>query len=172
MAQSTNSPFDFNTFVSGTTYDATKIDYEFHRCPPGEYMAQVKEFARGRELDSDKFNGRQIVGMDVVWSIQDETIKGEMNLDEVNVPQGLLLEMNGGTAIDFGTNRNMALKNVMKATGADKVKSFNLGALLHQVAWVKVEHEQDKRNPDVQYARVTRVMPLEAGRAAYEASRG
>lgn len=165
------SPFDFSTFMSDTAYDATAIDYKWHVVPEGEYMAQIKEFARGREMDKDKFNGRLMVGADIVWTIQDENLKSELNMQEVNAAQGLLIDLTSSGTIDWGTNKNQRLKDVVVATGTNNNKKFNLGHLLHQVAWVQVKHETDRNDSEKVYSRVVKVMPLEAGRAAYDAKR-
>lgn len=166
------SPFDFNTFMTETTYDATSIDYKWHNVPDGEYMAQFKEFAQARELDADAFNGRKMIGAKGIWIIQDEDVKKELNLTEVTVGQDILLELTGTGQIDWGTNKNMALKNTMLATGTNTNKKFNLSHLLHQVAWIVIKNEPRKGgDPEQLFSNVKRVLPLETGRAAWQAKK-
>jgi hypothetical protein len=167
------SPFDFSSFMTDTTYDATKIDYKWHNVPEGGYMAQLKEFARSAEQDVDKWNGRHVITADVMWIIQDENLKSELNLTEITVRQSLIVERAGpGGPIDWGTNKNMGLKNLMLATDTNKNKNWNFGHLLNQVAWVTVKNLPSKApgaDPEVLYSNITKVEPLAAGRAAYEA---
>lgn len=171
-----SSPFDLSTFATSTTYDATSVDYKWHNVPDGEYMAQLKEFGRAAELDAKDFQGRNMISAKFRWSLMDisSTVRAEMNLAddaEVIVEQDLLIEcVKGARAIDFGVNKNQALKNVMLATGNANNKRFNLDHLLNAVAWVTVKSEPRKGgDPEQKFALVRRVVDLETGRAAWQA---
>lgn len=171
------SPFDFSTFATSTTYDATAVDYKWHNVPDGEYMAQLKEFGRSVELDEQDFQGRKMISAKFRWSLMDipASVRADMNLPEdaeVIVEQDMLIEcLKGGSkAIDFGVNKNQALKNLMLATGNANNKKFNPGHLLAAVAWVTVKSAPRKGgDPEQLFAAVTRVVELEVGRAAWAA---
>jgi hypothetical protein len=166
------SPFDISSFMQEHTYDATAIDYKWHNVPDGGYMAQLKEFARGAEMDADKFNGRAVISSKIAWIVMDEDVKRELGLQEVAVQQDILIERVGPTGpIDWGTNKNMGLKHLMVATETNNNKKFNLSHLLGQVAWITVKNEPRKGgDPETLFSNVKKVEPLAAGRAAYEAA--
>lgn len=172
------SPFDLQNFMQDNY--TGEIDTAWHNVPDGEYMAQLKELSRGTEMDRDVFNGRDVISAKVRWAILDDDMKRELGLTEIIVEQDILFELTGphgeGGKIDWGINKNMAAKKIMEAFDLHHKKSRALSAWLNQVAWVQVKNEPAKAtkstpNPDPEtlYSRVRKVMPLEAGRIAYNA---
>lgn len=168
------SPFDFDSFAQ-TAVDATQIDYEFHVIPEGSQgQAQIIDLA-GQDLSeyADKFQNRPVISLALTWEIQDENLRQELNMDSIRVPQKMILELTAphdqGGVIDFGTNKNQQLKDVIKAVGLDDSKKFSLPMLKHQVGWVAgIKH---RTAPDGRvFAEVQRVTDVARGRAAWEAA--
>lgn len=166
------SPFDFDQF-SQTTVDATAIDTMWHSVPDRtEAQAQVVDMG-GQGLDPDKFNGRPVAAFELVWLLQDDQLKADLNMDEVRCRQRFVLDLtrpqDQGGRIDWGPNKNQALKDTMVALNLNSTKNFSLANLKHQIGWVVVRHRPNAENPDRPYAEVVRVRDLSAGRAAWEA---
>ena len=148
-----------------------EIDTKFYMCPEGEYPLQCTD-VRLREATSDKV---KVVwcNIDLVWEVLDDNVKRTLNMDKLTVTQQLMadlvLDSNGDIAVpvrlDWGTNKNSRLKNVLVATGLQK-SNFSLNKLKFQSVLGKVKHEADRQgatNADgtpVAYARVVSVAPL------------
>jgi hypothetical protein len=151
------SIFDPNSFLQ-TEYKGT-IDTEYHNCPPGEYIAQIKKLDL-RQVTFKKIEGSG-VGIDIQWELLDDEVKKAMNMEQPQVRQSFLLDLiEGRNQLDLGPNRNMKLKNIIKALDLNSGK-FALNQLMHGTAYVKVGQRPDDDDPEIIYSEVTRVTGLE-----------
>jgi hypothetical protein len=162
------SIFDPNTF--GETVYKGEVDYDYHVCPIGDYLAQITD-VKYREVTFKKVEGTG-VGVDISWEVKDDAVKTAMNMDQPTVRQSFLLDLvekelaKGNAVIDWGVNRNMKLKRIRQACGLANGGAFNLGMLKFKTAYVHVDHRPDENDPEVVYSEVTRVTSLEKARAA------
>src|SRR6266446_2789896 len=97
------------------------IDTQWHTVPEGEYILQCKELLL-RQVTFKKIEGTG-VGLDIQWEIIDEEVKKQMNIEHPIARQSMLLDLvDGRNQLDFATNRNQQLKNVIDACGLNTGK--------------------------------------------------
>jgi hypothetical protein len=170
--------FDFDAFAQ-TAIDATKVDYEFKAVPDKtESAAQITALS-GRSMEEyrDSFQGRHCMSVEVTWSLNDPNLKKELNMDKIEVRQGIIVDLTGvagepGTTIDWSTNRSQGLKDLMLAVGLNNDKGFNFNKLKHQEGWVITKMRDATDGSGRKFSEVARVMNLAKGREAHKAKNG
>jgi hypothetical protein len=139
------------------------IDTQWHTVPEGEYIIQCKELTL-RQVVFKKIEGTG-VGLDIQWEVIDDTVKRSMNIDHPTVRQSMLIDLvDGRNQLDFSTNRNQSLKNVIEACNLNTGK-FSLNMLKNQTCFGRIKHRPDDNDPEIIYAEVARVTSLEKARA-------
>ena len=110
-------------------------------CPEGDYVATVKSIA-ARTWQSKKDPGLSGVSLDVTWIIDDQNAKDVTGLNEVQVRQGIMLDMTEDGQLDTGNGKNISLGRLRDAVDLNK-PGFTFLKLQGQTARVKVNHRID-----------------------------
>lgn len=125
--------------------------------PVGEYLAVVKE-VKVRPWQSKSDPSKAGIALDVQWTIDDANVKALLGREEVNVKQGVMLDLTeGGGGLDMGKGRNIGLGRLREATGLNTPgMPFAVTMLTGRLAKVKVEHRVDGDNLYAEVKQVTR----------------
>ena len=125
--------------------------------PVGEYLAVVKE-VKVRPWQSKSDPSKAGIALDVQWTIDDANVKALLGREEVNVKQGVMLDLTeGGGGLDMGKGRNISLGRLREATGLNTPgMPFAVTMLTGRLAKVKVEHRVDGDNLYAEVKQVTR----------------
>lgn len=129
--------------------------------PVGEYLAVVKE-VKSRVWTSKKDPSQSGVTLDLVWTIDDQNVKALLGREEVNVKQGIMLDLTDKGAdqggLDMGKGRNVGLGRVREATGLNIAgQPFSATMLTGRMAKIKVKHRVDGENIYAEVEAVTKV---------------
>ncbi|SRR5216683_4119045 len=167
------SLFDINTFLD--THHKVDIDAPFVLPDAGDYPAQITDTQRTpgiNVISGVGDDGRPYAILNVQWELQDETIKAKLNTERVFARQSFFLDLTEDTPpqLDFGTNKNMRLRSLWKATGCkpNSKGQINIGMLKFQTGYVHVENMPARgpnADPDMLFPTVTRVTSADKARA-------
>lgn len=125
--------------------------------PAGEYMAVVKE-VKSRVWTSKKDPSMSGVTLDLVWTIDDANVKALLGREEVNVKQGIMLDLTDAGGLDMGKGRNIGLGRVREACGLNQPgQPFSATMLTGRMAKVSVKHRIDGENLYAEVSAVTKV---------------
>lgn len=150
--------FDPNTFMSDTITGAT--DTKYVPVPQGEYPAIIKSLS-ARQIPSRQDPSKQMTIVDIVYEIDDSTVKEATGLDAPTVRQSVFLELTERGKIDNSKGKNVPLGKVRDALGLNNPdKPFALTDLVGRAAVVTVEHTPNEKSPGDVYANVTKVGKL------------
>lgn len=161
--------FDINSFLQ-TTH---KGGLDTHVVLPdeGDYQGQTTDkitSASGIVTKEGDNTGNIWGRIELQWELIDNNLRTKLNMPHVYVRQSLMLDFDQDAwhkhkkvVIDWGTNRNMATKRLLAATGLDKLKEWNWNMLKHQSGLVTVKHRRIEGFDDP-IAEVTRVAKLSA----------
>ncbi len=139
------------TMTEGNSTAATPV-------PEGEYTAVIDGDPQIRQWQGRKDPTQSGLALDVLWSIDDASVKEALGRDKVTVKQGIMLELNSAGGIDTGKGRNVALGRLRDAVNLNEPgKPFSFRMLAGQVAKVSVKHRVDG---DAVYAEVKGVARL------------
>lgn len=123
-------------------------------CPEGEFPGVIKSISP-RTLS----NGSAV--LDVVWSIDDESVKKVTGMNEPTVRQSLWLDVTESGGLDMSQGKNVSLGRLREALNQNqKGKPWMPSMLVGQVAKVKVTHTADKNDSSILYANVSAVAKL------------
>lgn len=152
------SSFDPATFLQQTYTEAN--DTERFLVPAGEYLAVIGSGEKDvvcrpwQKKDDPSVAG---MGLDVLWEIQDDSVKQLAGRDTVKVKQGLMLDTND-TGLDFGKGKNVDLGLLRQAVDMNRPgQAFSFEGLKGRMAKVVVAHRADKNDSEKVYAEVKRV---------------
>jgi hypothetical protein len=96
--------------------------------------------------------------MEISWEVTDDKIKKLTGIDHPIAKQSIWLDLTSEGQLDKGPGKNVALGALREAVGQNKPgKAWAPSHLNNAVATILVKGEKDKSNPDITYARVTRV---------------
>lgn len=125
--------------------------------PVGEYLAVVKE-VKARTWTSKKDPSQSGVTLDLSWTIDDANVKALLGREEVNVKQGLMLDLTEQGGLDMGKGRNIGLGRVREATGLNNPgQPFSATMLTGRMAKIRVKHRVDGDNIYAEVDGVTKV---------------
>lgn len=125
--------------------------------PVGEYLAVVKE-VKVRPWQSKADPSKAGIALDLQWTIDDHGVKQTLGRDEVNVKQGVMLDLTeGGGGLDMGKGKNIGLGRLREACGLNTPgQPFSVTMLTGRMARIKVEHRVDGENLYAEVKQVTR----------------
>lgn len=156
--------FDPETFMSQTVDAANATTYRL--CPEGTYQATIDEFdpskvAREIEWD-DKKTGekRTSIMANIPFVIQDEQVKATLERDKVVADWSSFLDFDAMGQLDTGPDKNVKLGQLKEALGQNKPGWNFLMLRGAGPVMVQVKHEQDKKDKEKYYARISKVMPI------------
>lgn len=148
------STFNPEQFMSTTTTD--KMDTNTIPVPDGTHRAQVDSI-NYRTLEAKDTNPERTI-MEINWAVTSDDVKKKTGLDKPIAKQSIWLDLNGQGQLLTGAGKNIGLGALREALGQNKPgKLWAPSYLNNAVATILVKGEKDKQNPDVVYARVTRV---------------
>lgn len=108
--------------------------------PVGEYLAVVKE-VKIRPWQSKADPSKAGIALDLQWTIDDAGVKALLGRDEVNVKQGVMLDISEQGGFDMGKGKNIGLGRLREATGLNQAgQPFSVTMLTGRMAKVRVEH--------------------------------
>lgn len=149
--------FDPNTFLADTVTGAN--DTKYIPVPQGEYPAIIKSVA-ARQMPSKADPGKQVTVVDVVYDIDDQTVREVTGLDNPTVRQSVFLDLTPQGKLDMSKGKNIGLGKLREALGLnDPNKPFAFQDLTGRAAIVAVEHTPGKNEGEV-YANVSKVGKL------------
>lgn len=113
--------------------------------PAGDYTAVIDKVTSRQwtKKDDPTVSG---VALDIIWSIDDQSVKELLDRDKVVVKQGVMLDMNDtGTGLDMGKGKNVGLGRLREALGKNNPgERFSFSQLPGCVAKIRVKHRADK----------------------------
>lgn len=106
--------FDPNLFLEQSFSEANST--KSLPVPEGEFAATVKSVTprTWAKKDDPTVSG---LALDVIWSIDDENIKAQLDRKEVTVKQGIMLDINDAGNLDMSKGRNVQLGRLREALG-------------------------------------------------------
>ena len=147
--------FSPEQFLSTTVTESN--DTKLIPVPVGEYTAVAGE-VKARPWVSKQDPSKSGVALDIVWEIDDASVKEFLGRDKVTVKQGLMLDLTETGSLDMGKGRNVGLGRVREAVNLNQPgQPFAPSMITGRVAKVKVEHRVDG---DQIYAEVKQVAKM------------
>lgn len=132
--------FNPDTFLQATTTEVN--DTKKIPCPAGEYIAVVEK-VEARPWQS-KDGLKSGVALDITWAIDDPAVKETVGRDNVQVRQGLMLDLLESGGLDMGKGKNVALGRLREATGLNVPgQPFSPTMFAGRAAKVTVSHRVD-----------------------------
>lgn len=108
--------------------------------PVGEYIAVVKE-VKIRPWQSKADPSKAGIALDLQWTVDDANVKALLGRDEVNVKQGVMLDISEAGGFDMGRGKNIGLGRLRDALNLNKPgEPFSVQMLVGRAAKVRVEH--------------------------------
>jgi len=150
--------FDPNQFLADTVTGAN--DTKYIPIPQGEYPAIIKE-CKARQMPSKADASKQVTVVDVVYEIDDSTVKEVTGFDSPTVRQSIFLDLTPNGKLDMSKGKNIGLGKLREALGLnDPNKSFSFSDLPGRAAIVQVEHTPNEKSPGDVYSNVAKVGKL------------
>lgn len=147
--------FDKDTFLSQEVTGAN--DTKYPTIPPGEYPA-VSKSIDSRQFPGTKDPTKIYTALDITWGIDDAGVKEATGLPEPTCRQSIFLDLNDAGKLDMRETKNAQLGRLREALGLnDPEKAFSFSQLVGQPAIVRIEHSENKNDPDNPYSNVTKV---------------
>lgn len=148
------SVFDPALFLNASVEG--QMETRFEPLPPGTYHGVIKS-VEARQTQK----GQTI--LDITWTLDDPALAQKLNRAELNVRQGVFLDINQSTgALELGPNKNIGLGRLRAALGQNQTGAawsprqlFGAGPCN-----IEVENEPNKDDPTIIYERVSRVSAL------------
>lgn len=132
--------FNPDTFLQSSVTEAN--DTKKTPCPAGEYIA-VAEKVEARPWQS-KDGLKSGIALDITWSIDDHAAKEATGRDNVQVRQGIMLDLMESGGLDMGKGKNVALGRLREATGLNVPgQPFSPAMVQGRAAKVTVSHRVD-----------------------------
>lgn len=149
--------FDPNQFLSETIVGSN--DTRYIPVPQGEYPAIIKSVA-ARQMPSKADPSKQVTVTDIVYEIDDSTVREVTGLDNPTVRQSVFLDLTPQGKLDMSKGKNIGLGKLRDALGLnDPSKPFSFADLPGRAAIIAVEHTPGKNEGEV-YANVSKVGKL------------
>lgn len=111
--------------------------------PVADYLAIVDkvDVRQWRKKDDPTVSG---LALDLIWSIQDDTLKQFLGRDKVTCKQGIMLDLTESGGLDMGKGKNIGLGRLREAVGLNTPgQPFSFSMLLGQMGKISVKHRVD-----------------------------
>lgn len=161
------STFDPEAFLNDTV-DAP-LSTTITPVPVGEYVGTIeikdmKNLVSRIKYEKDGAE-RELYILNVPWVLQGENaerVKAQLERERLVVEQRIILDIDEMTGkLDTGKEKNVGLGRLREALGQNGPGAWSFSQLQGQGPCVlSVKHEMDKKDPEIKYARVTKVAPL------------
>ena len=130
--------FDPNIFIEQSFSEANSTKAE--PCPAGEFPALVKSI-NIRQWSSKKDPSQSGLALDLIWTVEDEGVKQQLDRTEVTVKQGIMLDLTDAGQLDMGKGKNTGLGRLREAVGLNVPgQAFSFNQLVGQMAKIVVSH--------------------------------
>lgn len=150
--------FDPNQFLSDTVRGAN--DTKYIPVPQGEYPAIVKA-VNARQMSSKADPSKMVTVADIIFEIDDQTVRTATGLDNPTVRQSVFLDLTPQGRLDMSKGKNIGLGKLREALGLnDPNRDFSFADLPGRAAIVQVEHTPNEKSPGDVYANVSKVGKL------------
>ena len=126
--------------------------------PEGDHRAFIDK------VDAKTLGQNQSPALSILWKIDDMdgSVQEATGREENRVEQLIWLDINDSGGLDHSDGKNVQLGRLRKALGQNQPgQAWAPSMLVGGMAMIHVSHDPDKNDPDVVYARVRRVSPLE-----------
>lgn len=132
--------FNPDIFLQSTTSEAN--DTKKIPCPVGEYVA-IAEKVTARPWQS-KDGLQSGLALDIIWAIDDPQAKEVTGRDNVQVKQGIMLDLLENGGLDMGKGKNVGLGRLREACGLNTPgQPFSPMMIQGRAAKVFVTHRAD-----------------------------
>ena len=111
----------------------------FVAVPEGEFPAVIKSVECNSWQSRD--GSKSGLKLDLVWSVDDESVKATTGMTEPQVRQSVMLDLTEQGGLAVGANKNVNLGRLREAVGQNQSgKPWNPMMLQGQVARIAVKH--------------------------------
>lgn len=139
-----------NSAVSGS--NSTKII----PCPQGEFFAVIDKLAARQTQSQDGTQTRVI--LDVSWLVEDDGARQATGREQVNVKQGIFLDLDSSGGVDMSEGKNVQLGRLREALGLNTPgEAFTFNMLPGRTAKILVSHRPDPKDAENVFADVKAV---------------
>ena len=149
--------FDPNTFMDATFTESNSTVAV--PVPAREYPTALIEDAKITPWQGKKDPSLSGMKLQIVWEIDDDAVRQELDRSKVTVRQEIMLDLNdAGTGLDMGKGKNVSLGRLREAVGLNSPgQPFSFAMLKGRVARIVVSHRQNPENPEQIFAEVKSV---------------
>lgn len=150
---------DIQSFLDSTTTEANSTVAV--PVPEGEYTGIIEK-VDARTWTAKDDPTKSGITLDVVWLVDDQSVKDQLGRDKVTVKQGIMLDLNdSGSGLDMGKGKNVQLGKLRQATGLNAPgQAFAFSMLNGRMGKILVKHRIDKDDSEKIYAEVKGVAPI------------
>lgn len=129
--------FDPQAFLDSSITEAN--DTKVIPVPQGEYLAVLEKVTPRTWTSKD---GTQSgIALDIIWLIDDASVKEFLGRDEVKCKQGIMLDMTDAGRLDTSKGKNIGLGRLREAVGLNVPgQPFSFQQLPGLLAKVSVKH--------------------------------
>lgn len=158
-------PFDPDVFMNQTVDQP--MDTTVQQCPEGEFRAMIDDFDssafrsfEGKE--GSKNPGKSYTVFEPPFVIQDAAVQAELQRDKVVVRHvGMFLDFGQDGNLDYSKGKNVDLGRLRDAVEQNKPGAWSPKQLKGAgPVMVRVIHQEDPKNKERKYARVSRVTKI------------
>ena len=129
--------FDPATFLNQSFDEA--LDTKIIPCPVGEYLAMAEKVDVKPWAAKDGSSSG--LKLEVVWDIQDDSVKALIGRDTIRVTQQQMLDLTETGNLDFSKGKNVGLGRIREALGLNTPgEPFSFNMIQGRLAKVKVTH--------------------------------
>jgi hypothetical protein len=145
--------FDADSFLNAAMSgsNSTKII----PCPQGEYFAVIEKLAARQTQSQDGTQTRVI--LDVIWLVEDDGAKQATGREQVQVKQGIFLDLDAQGGVDMSEGKNVQLGRLREALGLNGSEAFSFNMLPGRAAKILVSHRPDPKDAENIFADVKAV---------------
>lgn len=128
-------------------------------CPQGEYPAVIEKIG-ARQVTSKEGTETRVV-LELTWLVEDDGAKQATGRDQVQVKQGIFLDLQPDGGLDMSEGKNVGLGRVREALGLNSpTDDFSFQMLPGRMAKIAVTHRDDPKDPENKFADVRAVTAL------------
>lgn len=114
--------------------------------PVGEFLSVAGE-VKSRQWTAKDDPSKTGIALDIIWNIDDASVKELLGRDKVTVKQGIMLDINEAGQLDMGKGRNVGLGRLREALGLNVPgQPFSFNMIPGRVAKISISHRIDGEN--------------------------
>jgi hypothetical protein len=114
--------------------------------PVGEFLSVASE-VKSRQWTAKDDPSKTGIALDIIWNIDDASVKELLGREKVTVKQGIMLDINEAGQLDMGKGRNVGLGRLREALGLNVPgQPFSFNMIPGRVAKISISHRIDGEN--------------------------